>query len=65
MKKKFFVEIEYDDKSLFNFNVELEGSTSKILACLMMITRGTLMATTGKRAIAYNEDGFDIVSYIK
>lgn len=65
MKKRFFVEIEYADKSLFNFNVELEGSTGNILATLMMITRGTLMASMGNKATAYNEDGFDVVSYIK
>lgn len=64
MKRNFFVEIVYDDNSEFHFNVELEGTDSEVMGSLMMITRGTLMASSAHRAIAYNEDGFDVCSYI-
>lgn len=65
MKTKFYVEITYEDESSFDFHVELEGKESKIHAELCMITRGTLMASNGCRAIAYNMDGFDVISYIR
>lgn len=65
MKHKFFVEIVYNDDTEFHFNVELEGRDSAVMASLMMITRGTLMASSAHRAIAYNEDGFDVCSYIR
>lgn len=65
MVKKIFVEVEYDDKTSFNFNVEIEGRESSFLASLMMITRGTLMASNASCATAYREDGFPICSYRK
>ena len=63
MKHNFFVEIIYNDDSEFNFTVELEGTDSEVMANLMMITRGTLMASSAHQATAYNEDGFDVCSY--
>lgn len=65
MTKKFFVEVEYNDESIFNFNVEIEGSETEIIGSLMMITRGTLMASSGSNATAYNEDSFPVCSYRK
>lgn len=65
MGTKFNVEIIYEDESSFNFDVELEGSWRVIESELMMITRGTLMATTAKKAVAYNDEGFDVCSYIQ
>ena len=64
MKHKFYVEIAYNDNSEFHFNVELEGTDYEVMASLTMITRGTLMASSAYRAIAYNEEGFDVCSYI-
>lgn len=65
MKHKYFVEIVYNDDTEFHFNVELEGRYSAVMASLMMITRGTLMASSAHRAVAYNEEGFDVCSYIR
>lgn len=65
MGTKFNVEIIYDDESSFNFDVELEGSWNEIKGALMMITRGTLMASTAVKAVAYNDEGFDVCSYTK
>lgn len=64
--KKVFVEIEYNDGSSFSFDVESHSdSLNEITAEIMMITRGTLMASGATRATAYNFEGFDICSYIK
>lgn len=63
-KKTFSVQIEYKDETGFDFEVTLEGKSHDIYANLMMITRGTLMASNGYRAIAYNDEGFDVCSYI-
>lgn len=61
----FTIFITYNDDSEFIFEVILEGPSSTLLAELSMITRGTLMASSGKRACAYNDEGFDVCSYIK
>lgn len=63
---KVFIEIEYKDESSFHFDViphDNFGNAAK--AEIMMITRGTLMASGGIKATAYNEDGFEICSYIQ
>lgn len=64
LKKVFYVEIIYSDETSFGFNVELEGSEHEVYANLMMISRGTLMASSAVRCIAYNDDGFDVLSYV-
>lgn len=64
--KKVFVEIEYNDGSSFSFDVESHSEKeNEITAEIMMITRGTLMASGATRATAYNPEGFEICSYIK
>lgn len=63
-KIKFYVEIEYKDSSSFHFDVEFDSDDRNVLGSLMMITRGTLMASSAYRAIAYGQDGFDVCSYI-
>lgn len=63
MKQKFYVELVYNDGSERHFDVILEGKEHEIMADLMMITRGTLMASIAVRATAYNDQGFDVVSY--
>lgn len=65
MKNRFFIELTYSDGSEFGFDVEIDGSPSDVAAHLMMITRGTLMASMASRAICYNDEGFDVCSYIK
>ena len=62
---KFTIELTWEDNSETMFQVELEGKKHEIMSDLMWITRGTLMATSAKRAIAYNEEGFDVISYIQ
>lgn len=64
-KDTVYIEIQYKDETEFHFNVEVEGKESEKLAIILMITRGTLMASNGVKAVAYNEEGFDICSYIK
>ena len=59
------IEIEYKDGSLFGFQVEFEVTSTHCLAKLEMITRGTLMASTGCRAVCYNSEGFDVCAYTK
>lgn len=65
MKHRFFIEVIYDDNSQFDFHVELEGEEHEWHATLNMITRGTLMASIATKATAYNEEGFEVVSYIQ
>lgn len=65
MKQKFYVEFVYRDGSERHFEVLLEGREHEIMADLLMITRGTLMACSGIRATAYNDQGFDVCSYQK
>lgn len=66
ISNRVFVEIEYEDKSSFSFDVILHSTReSAKVAEIMMITRGTLMASSGTRATAYNSEGFDICAYIR
>lgn len=63
---KVFIEIEYDDDSSFSFDVISHSEKeSAILADIMRITRGTLMASNGNKGTAYNEEGFPICSYVR
>lgn len=65
MKYVFNVNVIYSDDSEFWFKVELEGKEHEIMASLMMITRGVLMASDASKSVAYNEDGFDVCSYTR
>lgn len=65
MERKFYVELVYNDGSEMHFDVLLDDSEQPISASLMMITRGTLMASMAVRATAYNDQGFDVCSYQK
>lgn len=64
-EKTFTIFVTYKDDSEFHFDVTIDGSDTEVMANLMMITRGTLMASSGVRAICYNFEGFDVCSYIK
>ena len=63
MKKTFYVELVYNDGSERGFDVLLEGHEHEYMATLMMITRGTLMASSAVRATAYDDQGFDVCAY--
>lgn len=63
--KKYYFELAYSDDSCIGWYVEIEGSWNKVYATLMMICRGTLMASTASRCICYNSEGFDVCSYVK
>lgn len=63
--KQFYVELEYNDKSTSGFYVRVEGAEHEYMALLFMITRGTLMASSAKIATCYNDNGFDVCSYVK
>ena len=64
-EKKFTIFVTYNDDSEFHFDVTIDGTDAEVMANLMMITRGTLMASSGHRAICYNSEGFDVCSYIR
>lgn len=57
--------IEYQDDTCFNFEVYISGTENAILAELMMITRGTLMASNAVKATCYNPEGFELCQYIR
>lgn len=50
----------YLDDSEKSFEVN-----TKDKALVMMVTRGTLIASVAYKATAYNDEGFEICSYIK
>lgn len=62
---KFTIELTWKDESETMFNVEIDGKEHEVMAVLMWVTRGSLMASNAQKATAYNEEGFDVVSYIK
>lgn len=63
--EEYFIEVVYDDETEFNFTVKIEGKKHEVCAHLMQITRGTLMASSAKRAYCYDADGFDVCAYIR
>ena len=65
MKRDFTVFVTYEDDSEFNFVVTSDEDETVVSALLMMITRGVLMASTAKKAVCYDDQGFDICSYVK
>lgn len=62
---KFTIELTWKDESETMFNVEIDGKEHEVMAVLMWVTRGSLMASNAQSVIAYDEEGFDVVSYIK
>lgn len=57
--------LTYSDDSEAFFDFECDDTTANARGTLLMVCRGTLMASTACRITAYNEEGFDICSYIK
>ena len=65
MKRDFTVFVSYEDNSEFRFVVTSEENELEVNALLMMIARGVLMASTAKKAVCYDDQGFEICSYVK
>ena len=63
MKATIF--LTYRDDSEVSFEFKCDESENGALALLMMVCRGALMASIAYKVTAYNEEGFDICSYIK
>lgn len=62
---RFTIELSWGEENETMFNVEIEGKEHEIMASLIWVTRGSLMASRAKRAIAYDDQGFPVVSYIQ
>lgn len=62
---KATVFLTYQDDSEVCFTYDCEEPNNKALATLMMVCRGTLMASNANKIAAYDEEGFDLVSYYK
>lgn len=65
MKYTATIILEYSDGSEMTFDVTMEGKEHDIIASLLMITRGTLMASIACKATCYKPDGFEVCSYVK
>lgn len=63
MKATIFLQYRDETEVCFEFNCD--EVRSRALAVLMMMCRGTLMASTADKITAYNEEGFEYFSYIK
>lgn len=63
MKATIF--LTYRDESEVCFTFECDDDESLAMATLLMVCRGTLMASSGNKITAYNEDGFEYCSYIQ
>lgn len=64
-KQLYTLVLEYNDGSDAQAEIITEGQHSESLALLMMICRGTLMASSAKSCTIYDTEGFDVVSYMK
>lgn len=65
MKLKFVLELEWNDKSNVFAEISLEGQNHEIMAVLMWVSRGALMASNADRAIVWNDEGYEICAYQK
>lgn len=62
---KATVFLTYKDDSEVCFEFICDESTTNANATLMMVCRGLLMVSMACKVVAYNEEGFDICSYVK
>lgn len=65
MEQTAIVCLTYNDNSVAGFEVKVNGTPASNRALLLMITRGTLMASGAKYAHCYDPQGIDICSYRK
>lgn len=64
-EERYTLCIVYNDGSELNAEIIVEGTESAKYSTLLMICRGTLMATTGKRGYIYNSEGFEVCAYVR
>lgn len=62
---KATVFLTYADDSEVCFEFQSDEGWTEALALLMMVCRGTLMASMAYKVTAYDPEGFDICSYVK
>lgn len=62
---KATVFLTYSDDSETSFEFKSYDSEVDALALLYMVCRGTLTASLAVKVQAFNEDGFDICTYVK
>ncbi len=55
----------YSDDSYIFFEFSCDAPERDALALLMMVTRGTLMASIANSICAYDDQGFEICAYVK
>lgn len=63
MKATIFLTYEDDSKVCFTF--ECSDNEAGALATLMMMCRGTLLASSAVKINAYDEEGFDLCAYVR
>lgn len=63
MKATIF--LTYGDDSEVCFEFSCDAPENAAYGTLLMVCRGTLMASMACKIVAYNEDGFDICSYVR
>lgn len=63
MKRKFVLELEWNDGSNAYADISLEGADHEVMAMLMWISRGSLMASSATRSIIWNNEGFEVCAY--
>lgn len=64
-KQIYTLVLEYTDGSDSQVEIITEGEPHEYMAILLMICRGTLMASMAKSCTIYDTEGFDVVSYTK
>lgn len=62
---KATVFLTYGDESEISFEFQSDESWNAALAVLMIVCRGALMASLAHKVTAYDQEGFDICSYVK
>lgn len=65
MKYTAKIVLAYKDGSKMTFEVTMEGKEHDIIASLLMITRGTLMASMARISTCYKPDGTKLCVYTK
>lgn len=64
-EEQFTLYLVYDDGSELKAEIIVEGTDSTKHATLLMICRGTLMASTATRGYIYNSEGFQVCAYVR
>lgn len=63
--KEFVIELLYDDLSSTSFKVLVNGDEYEYIAILNMVTRGTLMASSARWAICWEDEEHSLCSFVK